>query len=800
MSPTIDLASPRARLARLARHIASPDTYGLLLLGGLVLLTAGVGVVLMLDAAPGWIIVGLAAPFWMVAAYGKSLRELPPLQGGQSLDSVLDANVLGLLPPNHSPEQLAQVVLRLEGGRFFANRFGVGPLLEMSSKAPADSAAVWQQAEAIRMSTDAPTISAATLAAALLLASPTATQQLAVGKLGAEDIMAGVQWYTHFQYLIAKHHARRHDGGIGRDWSFGYTPLLSHFGFNLSDHINLNGTSSSDLASREATMRQIMNVLSQGARLNAALVGQLGSGKTTMVHSLAQKLLEPDATVPHELHYRQIIALDPSSLISQAKGRGELEEVIQHLCYEAMQAKNVILFLDDAQLFFEEGTGSVNLSNVLMPILEGGALKLILALDEQRWVRISQSNPSLAQYLNRVVIPPTDKAETILAMQDQLPIFEFQHRVTYMYQSLEAAFRLSSRYLSEQAMPGKAVKLLESAAGFAEGGFVTHRSVAQAIEQTQGIKVDTVNTETERETLINLEQLIHARMINQSRAVQVVSDALRRARAGVRNPSRPIGTFLFLGPTGVGKTELAKSVAAVFFGGEERLVRIDLNEYVGANDVTRLIADAASDPHSLTAQIARNPFSVVLLDEIEKAHPNVLNTLLQLLDEGILRDINNREVSFRDAVIVATSNAGADRIRQHIEAGEQLEQFEQQFTDELISSGSFRPEFLNRFDEIVLFRPLNQDELFQVIDLILKGVNKNLADQKISVMVDEDAKHLLVQAGYDPRLGARPMRRVVQRVVENIVANQMLAQAVQPGDQVHVTATDVQTMLQRGGN
>jgi ATP-dependent Clp protease ATP-binding subunit ClpC len=286
-------------------------------------------------------------------------------------------------------------------------------------------------------------------------------------------------------------------------------------------------------------------------------------------------------------------------------------------------------------------------------------------------------------------------------------------------------------------------------------------------------------------------------MINQSRAVTVVSDALRRARAGVRNAQRPIGTFLFLGPTGVGKTELAKSVAAVFFGGEDHMVRVDLNEYSSEGDVTRLIADAAQDAHSLTAQIAHNPFSVVLLDEIEKAHPNVLNTLLQLLDEGILRDINNREVSFRDAVIVATSNAGADRIRAHIEAGQQLENFEQQFTNELISANIFRPEFLNRFDEIVLFRPLTPDELVKVIDLMLKGVNKNLETQKVSVSVDEDAKRLLVQSGYDPRLGARPMRRVVQRVVENIVANQMLSQQATPGSKIHITAQDVQTMLQR---
>jgi ATP-dependent Clp protease ATP-binding subunit ClpC len=346
-------------------------------------------------------------------------------------------------------------------------------------------------------------------------------------------------------------------------------------------------------------------------------------------------------------------------------------------------------------------------------------------------------------------------------------------------------------------MPGRALKLLEAACSHDDRGLVTEYSVEQAIEQTLGVKVSTADTPQERETLLNLESLIHERMINQTYAVRVVSDALRRARAGVRNTQRPIGTFLFLGPTGVGKTELAKSVGSVFFGGEDRMIRLDLNEYVRGEDVARLIADASVDQHSLTAQIARNPFSVVLLDEIEKAHPDVLNTLLQMLDEGILRDVNNREVSFRDAIVIATSNAGAESIRKHIDAGEELARFQEDFVNELIDTNVFRPEFLNRFDEIVLFRPLKPDELVQVITIILQGINHTLADRKVSVVVDEDAKRALVEAGYDPRLGARPMRRIVQRVVENIVANQMLSGQAGPGAQVHITVADVQTMLSR---
>jgi ATP-dependent Clp protease ATP-binding subunit ClpA len=284
-------------------------------------------------------------------------------------------------------------------------------------------------------------------------------------------------------------------------------------------------------------------------------------------------------------------------------------------------------------------------------------------------------------------------------------------------------------------------------------------------------------------------------MVGQERAVGVVSDALRRARSGVRNQNRPVGTFLFLGPTGVGKTELAKSLASVYFGGEENIIRLDMNEFVLPEDVSRLIADATNDPGSLTAKVMKQPFSVVLLDEIEKAHSSVLQTLLQLLDEGILRDTRGREVSFRDTVVIATSNAGSDRIQEYIQRGYSLQQFEEAFVNELISSHIFHPEFLNRFDEMVVFGPLDKQQLLQVVDLILSDVNKNLSSQKITVTVTLEAKEYLVEAGYDPRLGARPMRRVVQRAVENTVDKLLLSNEVSAGGSIEITRQQVAEIL-----
>ncbi len=796
-----DYQALRARLARLARTYARPAVADTALFGAVLFIVAGLAVVFALKLPFGWFVAGLAGPlimWWAWATY--ELRVLTPVAGSTKLDDALEASLLGMLPERHSPSELAEIVAKLPAGPFFEARYGVsfGMLAAHVAQTPDASHDVWQSALELRDHLHARAVDSSILAAALVATMPARDTYLAQLRLDLGDIAAGTAWFHHIQDVVAEHKARRAAaGGIGRDWSFGYTPLLGHFGQNITERVKHTGMITRATAGREQAMNQIIQMLTSGGRRNVTLVGGLGCGKTSLVHALAQKLDEAGPGVPNELKYRQIVALDPSALIAQAKGRGELEDLVQHIFYEALTAKNTLLFLDDAQLFFEEGNGAVNIANVLLPVLEGGALQVILAMDEQHWLRISQANPALVQYLNRMAVVPPSESETMDIMQNQALLLEHQYKVTYMHQALAAAYNLSQRYGSDQVMPGRALRVMDAASRSAEHGLVTYRSVEHALEQMLGVRVATADTASERETLLNLEDLIHKRMINQKRAVQVVSDALRRARAGVRNPKRPIGTFLFLGPTGVGKTELAKSVAAVFFNGEDRLVRLDLNEFSGAGDVNRLIAAADQDEHSLTAQISRQPFSVVLLDEIEKAHPNVLNTLLQLLDEGILRDANNREVSFRDAVIIATSNAGADRLRQHIDAGEELEQFEQGFVNELIDQQVFRPEFLNRFDEIVLFRPLKPDELGQVIDLLLADVNKELASQRLVVAVEPEAKHILVQAGYDPRLGARPMRRVVQRAVENIVANQVLSGQVSAGQTVSITADDVRRMLNR---
>jgi ATP-dependent Clp protease ATP-binding subunit ClpC len=314
--------------------------------------------------------------------------------------------------------------------------------------------------------------------------------------------------------------------------------------------------------------------------------------------------------------------------------------------------------------------------------------------------------------------------------------------------------------------------------------------VQQAIEQTRGVKA-TSAAPAEADQLLHLEDSIHSRMINQTYAVKAVANALRRARAGVTNPRRPIGSFLFLGPTGVGKTELAKAIAAIYFGAESNMVRLDMSEYQQPDDVQRLLATGASDTASLLMSVRQQPFSVVLLDEIEKAHPNVLNLLLQLLDEGQLTDSSGKAASFKDCIIIATSNAGAQTIRARIAKGEDLESFAGALTDELIAGGQFKPELLNRFDDTVLFRPLTSDELGQVVKLMLGEVNQTLASQNISVELTDAAIQKIVAQGNDPRLGARPMRRALQRAVEDTVAQKILKNEAQAGDHILLDTPDL---------
>ncbi|MEO5499505.1 MAG: AAA family ATPase, partial [Candidatus Saccharimonadales bacterium] len=522
--------SERARAARLSVSLGKKQIW--LKVASAVFLVFGL-CILFIGMSFGWLLLTLSAwPLMLAVWYQRYLVRLPA-NTSDSLDGRLEPALLGRLPQNLTPQILAEKIAEVTSAQFLMVRSGMSTqmLIQVLGDDPASIPMVWS---AVKDMQPKGIVKASTVVAALTKTSPTLVQLLPHMQLDEGDLPKLAAWFTHLDELIERHRRPRKTGGIARDWNFGYLQLLDRFGYNISEQVARGGSFSVDLESHTEALERMVSTFSSGGRQNIALVGPLGVGKTSIVHAFAEYLMQADKKVPANLQFRQVISLDAASLISAASGRGELEDLLNRLLVEAYHAKNVILCLDDAELFFEEGIGSVDLSRVLLPVLEGGALRVILTMDEQRWLQISSRNPALANALNRISIAPSSDAETMNVLQNQLVGIEFQQKVTYMYQALKESYRLSERYLHDQAQPGKALKLLTMAAGYGENGLVTGQSVQRAIEQTQGVKVGGTGGDAEKQTLLNMEDLIHKRMINQTRAVHVVSDALRRARAGVR--------------------------------------------------------------------------------------------------------------------------------------------------------------------------------------------------------------------------------------------------------------------------
>ena len=789
----------RAEKARASKLYESWFVRALLVLLTIALIALGVYLLFVTHSAMGWLEFGAAIVLIMMLIFAKMELLHLPVGKGNSLDDILSRNVLKQLKHKPTNKDIAKLVPNTASGRFLAARYSITPnmLSALVEDLDSDPEQTFAKAREIMEKTGSNEIEGGTLGVALVACHPNHESILSSMKLELEDLYDGIIWFNYLHGLVKNYNRPRHTGGFARDLSFGYTPYLTGFGQNLSRTREGKVREQVKLAQHEEIVQRMIETFSKGGRQNVALIGPSGSGRSTIVTAFADALLNSDNKISRDLQYRQIFKLDAGSLISKAGGqRGGIEGLVTHILGEAFAAKNIIIWLDNAHLFFEEGVGSVDIANVLQPIIEAGKLRMILTMEQQKFLEISARNASLTNALNVIMVEPASKEETMKVMQDHVPILEYQHNVIYTHWALTEAYRLSERYIHDLVMPGRALNLLESAAGYTvEDTFVTDESVQKAIEKTYGVKMQASQDDGEKLKLLNLEELIHQRMIGQEMAVKAVSDALRRSAAGVRNQNRPIGTFLFIGPTGVGKTELAKAISDVYFKGEGEIVRLDLNEYVEASDVSRLIADGTEDEMSLTSQVMKHPFSVVLLDEIEKAHPQVLTTLLQMLDEGILRDTKNHEVSFRDAIVIATSNAGAEKIRHYIESGTDLADVKEEITNELIRNGEFKPEFLNRFDEVCIFKPLTKENLLQIVDLIIAGVNKTLEPQKISVKLEDDAKELLVERGYDPKMGARPMRRMVQNTVENIVAKAVLAGIAGNGSEIPIDAEMIEMQL-----
>ncbi|RFU88158.1 ATP-dependent Clp protease ATP-binding subunit [Streptomyces triticagri] len=626
------------------------------------------------------------------------------------------------------------------------------------------------------------------------------------------------------------------------------TPTLDEYGRDLTADAKAGRLDV--VVGRAEEIEQTVEILSRRTKNNPVLIGEPGVGKTAIVEGLAQRIVAGD--VPGSLADRRVVALDLTGMVAGSKYRGEFEERIKNVIDEVTAASDsTILFIDELHTVVGAGgggEGSMDAGNILKPALARGELHVVGATTLDEYRKYIEKDAALERRFQPVTVPEPTVAETVLILEGLRDSYEAHHQVRYSDEALAAAADLSDRYVTDRFLPDKAIDLIDTAgarvrlrslgrsteaveredaltklrrekdeavahedferakelkdriadteselAGIAERREgvmkVTADDIAEILSRRTGIPVAQL-TEDEKQRLLKLEDALHSRVVGQDEAVVAISEAVRRSRAGMSDPDRPVGSFLFLGPTGVGKTELAKALAELLFGDENRLVRFDMSEFQEKHTVSRLIGAPPGyvghdEAGQLTERIRRQPYSVVLFDEVEKAHPDVFNALLQVLDDGRLTDGQGRTVDFRNTIVVMTSNVGAHRILAH--QGDVSE-----IKDDLMSDlrGHFRPEFLNRIDEIIIFHGLTQDDLSHIVGLLLDESRRRVRAQGMDLEVTEAAKKLLVAHGHQPEFGARPLRRTIQSELDNRIASLVISGEAGPGDTIVADVVD----------
>lgn len=611
---------------------------------------------------------------------------------------------------------------------------------------------------------------------------------------------------------------------------------------------------------REREVRRIIQILSRRTKNNPVLVGEPGVGKTAIAEGIAQQIVSGE--VPPILQGKRLMTLDMGSLVAGTKYRGEFEERMKKIINEIYHDGNVILFIDELHTLIGAGSaeGAVDASNLLKPALARGELQTIGATTQDEYQKHIERDAALERRFASVKIEQPTPEETIAILEGIKPAYEKHHDVTFDDETLTAAVKLSSRYITDRFLPDKAIDLIDEAAAkviidnsqstgsigkerqrlqllnqqkeqaIQEQNFeqaaeyrhqemkqqrkvkrllqkeqaagsqqqlVTPEDVADVVSQWTGIPVNELQQE-ESERLLNLETLLHERVIGQDEAVKAVAKAIRRARSGLKDPNRPIGSFLFLGPTGVGKTELAKTLAEAMFSSEDHLIRVDMSEFMEKHNASRLIGSPPGyvghdEGGQLTEKIRQNPYSVVLLDEVEKAHPDVFNLLLQVLDDGQITDGKGRLVDFKNTVIIMTSNLGATALRDEKTVGfgasdswSDYEAMKARVLEEL--KNEFRPEFINRVDESIVFHSLDQQHLNEIVELLSEDIVGRLAEMNIDLKITHTAIDVIAGVGYNPEYGARPLKRAIQTELEDRLSDALLAGDVIPGDKVTIGA------------
>ncbi|MFC6314156.1 AAA family ATPase [Lapidilactobacillus achengensis] len=603
--------------------------------------------------------------------------------------------------------------------------------------------------------------------------------------------------------------------------------VLAQFGVNLTDQARQGKID--PVIGRDSEIARVIEILNRRTKNNPVLIGEAGVGKTAVVEGLAQKIVDGD--VPAKLQNKEIIRLDVVSLVQGTGVRGQFEQRMQQMIQELQRNPNIILFIDEIHEIVGAGNaeGGMDAGNVLKPALARGELQLVGATTMNEY-RTIEKDSALARRLQPVTVDEPTQAETVAILKGLQPRYEDYHHVRYSAEAIKAAVSLSARYIQDRFLPDKAIDLLdesgskknltltnidpkvieekiqsaesqkqealqqedyERAAYFrdqieklnkmktnqasADGDrpVITEKDMEQIVEEKTHIPVGELRAQ-EQAQLKNLAEDLEAKVIGQDQAVDKVARAIRRNRIGFNKSGRPIGSFLFVGPTGVGKTELAKQLAKELFGSQDAMIRFDMSEYMEKHSVSKLIGSPPGyvgyeEAGQLTEKVRRNPYSLVLLDEIEKAHPDVMHMFLQILDDGRLTDSQGRTVSFKDTIIIMTSNAGQGDIEANVGFGAAATGETHSVLDKL--TDFFKPEFLNRFDDIVEFNSLTKANLMKIVDLMINDTNTMIADKGLTIHVTEPVKEKLVDLGYDPTMGARPLRRVIQEQIEDRVAD-----------------------------
>ncbi|MDD5098207.1 MAG: ATP-dependent Clp protease ATP-binding subunit [Candidatus Pacebacteria bacterium] len=575
-------------------------------------------------------------------------------------------------------------------------------------------------------------------------------------------------------------------GSLGRDWSAGYTPTLESYSIDWSDQVKRRGYE--EIIGHKDKVPQVERILSKKEAGNALIIGDPGSGRKNIVHGLIRKCLLKQSD--RQINDCRFLELDIISLSTNISSYEQMERILDQCFLEAAQAGNVILIINDFHDFLggEKKAGIVDVSGIIGPYLNSPRFKTICLTSFDGLHKYIEKKPSILALFQKIEVEEMNKDETLEMLESKVFDLEYQYQKFIPFTSLKEIITVCEKYISSYPFPQKAINLLEETTIYSgklsDSPVVLPEHVDKILSEKTQIPIGKIKS-IEKEVLLNLESILHKRIIAQEEAIKEISSALRRARTGIQTRKGPMGSFLFLGPTGVGKTETAKALAETYFGSEDKMVRIDMSEFQRLDDIPRLLGSETQEG-ILTTQVKENPFSLVLLDEIEKAHPDILNLFLQVLDEGYVNDNMGRKVSFTNTIIIATSNAGYQIILKAINEGKQMSEIKKDLLNYIFEKGTFRPEFINRFDGTIIFKSLSKDDLSLIAQLQLDKVANNLKQKKINLIITEELKQKIVDLSYDPVFGAREMKRVIQDKIENAIAKALLSDSIPNGAQIQI--------------